>query len=172
MLRRQVITVPAQFPGRVAQITRRLPTPAPDIIERITVVKPPRDVVNLCIEKPTQPEPCFQAREICGKAKKPLIQPRVISVAPRSNPCVSTQAQQSPCNQQQQFQQPLPQYQQQSISQYQPQSYGQQYGQQQYGQQQYGQQQYGQQQYGQQQHGQQYGQQPYGQQYGQHYGGF
>jgi len=150
MLRRQVITVPAQCPGRVAQITRRLPTPAPDIIERITVIKPPRDIVNLCIEKPTQPEPCFQAREICGKPKKPLIQPRVVSVAPRSNPCFQQQVQQSPCSQQQQFQQP--QYQQppvyQQHSQYQPQ-----YQQSPYGQ-------------------QQYGQQQYGQQYGQHYGGY
>jgi hypothetical protein len=60
MLRRQVITVPANCPGRVTCITRRLPTPPPDIIERITVIKPPRDVVNLCIEKPCQPGPCFQ----------------------------------------------------------------------------------------------------------------
>lgn len=67
MLRRQVITVPAQCPGRVAYLTRRLPTPPPDIIERITVIKPPRDVVNLCIEKPHQPGPCFQERNICGK---------------------------------------------------------------------------------------------------------
>lgn len=133
MLRRQVVTVPAQCPGRVAQITRRLPTPAPDIIERITVIKPPRDIVNLCIEKPVQPEPCFQAREICGKPKKPLIQPRVVSVAPRSNPCF--QSQQSPCNQQQQQYQPQQQpiYQQQYHQpqyglQY-PQQYGQQYGQ-------------------------------------------
>jgi hypothetical protein len=97
MLRRQVITVPAQCQGRVACITRRLPTPAPDIIERITVIKPPRDVVNLCIEKPTQPEPCFQSREICGKVRKPLIQPRVVSVAPRSNPCNPPQPQAPPC---------------------------------------------------------------------------
>lgn len=67
MLRRQVITVPASSPGRVACITRRLPTPPPDIIERITVVKPPRDVINLCIEKPFQPGPCYQERNICGK---------------------------------------------------------------------------------------------------------
>jgi hypothetical protein len=66
MLRRQVVTVPASCPGRVLNITRRLPTPPPDIVERITVVKPPRDVVNLCIEKPCQPGPCFQQRQICG----------------------------------------------------------------------------------------------------------
>jgi hypothetical protein len=109
MLRRQVITVPAQCQGRVACITRRLPTPAPDIIERITVIKPPRDVVNLCIEKPTQPEPCFQSREICGKVRKPLIQPRVVSVAPRSNPCNPPQPQpQAPCCPQQQQAPPPP----------------------------------------------------------------
>ena len=73
-------------------ITRRLPTPPPDVIERITVIKPPRDVVNLCIEKPYQPSPCFQQREICGKPRKPLIQPRVVSVAPRSNHYSAVQA--------------------------------------------------------------------------------
>jgi hypothetical protein len=67
MLRRQVITVPAQCPGRVANINRRLATPPPDIIERITVVKPPRDVINLCIEKPCQPGPCLQEKTVCGK---------------------------------------------------------------------------------------------------------
>jgi hypothetical protein len=84
MLRRQVITVPACCPPRIANITRRLPTPPPDIIERITVVKPPRDVVNLCIEKPLQPGPCYQQREVCGKPRKPIIQPRIIPVPPRS----------------------------------------------------------------------------------------
>ena len=92
MLRRQVITVPANCPPRVAYIHRRLPTPPPDIVERITVVKPPRDIVNLCIEKPCQPGPCYQSREICGKPRKPLIQPRVVSVQPRSNPCQQQQA--------------------------------------------------------------------------------
>ena len=96
VLRRQVITVPSSCPGRVACLTRRLPTPAPDIIERITVVKPPRDVVNLTIEKPTQPGPCFQQREICGKSRKPLIQPRVVSVPPRNNGCTPAPQQQQP----------------------------------------------------------------------------
>lgn len=100
MLRRQVITVPAQCPPRVAYIHRRLPTPPPDIVERITVIKPPRDIVNLCIEKPCQPGPCYQQREICGKPRKPLIQPRVVSVQPRSNPCgtpAPQMSQQNPC---------------------------------------------------------------------------
>jgi hypothetical protein len=95
MLRRQVITVPASTPGRVACITRRLPTPPPDIIERITVVKPPRDVINLCIEKPYQPGPCYQERNICGKPRKPVIQPRVVQVPPRSAP--QSQPQQGQC---------------------------------------------------------------------------
>ena len=102
VLRRQVITVPSTCPGRVACLTRRLPTPAPDIIERITVVKPPRDVVNLTIEKPTQPGPCFQQREICGKSRKPLIQPRVVSVPPRSGTCqASAPPTSQPCTPQQ-----------------------------------------------------------------------
>lgn len=102
MLRRQVITVPANCPPRVAYIHRRLPTPPPDIVERITVIKPPRDIVNLCIEKPCQPGPCYQQREICGKPRKPLIQPRVVSVQPRSNPCQSVTPappMQTPCPQ-------------------------------------------------------------------------
>jgi hypothetical protein len=107
MFRRQVITVPSQQPGRVACVNRRLPTPPPDVIERITVIKPPRDIINLCIEKPCQPGPCFQEKTVCGKVlkidlkiyffrlnllnilffqpRKPLIQPRVVQVAPRSN---------------------------------------------------------------------------------------
>ena len=113
MLRRQVITVPAQCQGRVANITRRLPTPAPDIIERITVIKPPRDIVNLRIEKPTQPEPCFQSREICGKQRKPLIQPCVVTVPPRTNACAPQQT--SPCCPSQQQPQYQPQQPQQPI---------------------------------------------------------
>ncbi len=98
LLYRQVCKVPAQCPPRVVCINRRLPTPAPDICERITVIKPPRDVIHICIEKPYKPAPCFMQREICGKPRKPIIQPKVICVAPRSNPCVASQpAQQQNC---------------------------------------------------------------------------
>lgn len=119
MLRRQVITVPAQCQGRIANITRRLPTPAPDIIERITVIKPPRDIVNLRIEKPTQPEPCFQSREICGKQRKPLIQPCVVNVPPRTNACAPQQT--NPCcPSQQQIQYPNQHQSQPMYQQFQP----------------------------------------------------
>lgn len=91
MLRRQVITVPSQCQGRVANICRRLPTPPPDVIERITVIKPPRDVINLCIEKPCAPGPCLQERTVCGKPRKPLIQPCVVQVPPRPQCCPQPQ---------------------------------------------------------------------------------
>jgi hypothetical protein len=104
VLRRQVITVPANTPGRVACITRRLPTPPPDIVERITVVKPPRDVINLCIEKPVQPGPCYQERNICGKPRKPVIQPRVVQVQPRSGPPPPSTGPCPPCPPQAQIQ--------------------------------------------------------------------
>jgi hypothetical protein len=88
-LHRQVIQVPGGQP-RISCIKRRLPTPPPDICERICIVKPPRDVVEVCIEKPYRPPPCYVQREICGKARRPLIQPRVVCVPPRSNPCLAS----------------------------------------------------------------------------------
>ena len=115
VMKRQVITIPSCTPGRISCITRRLPTPPPDVIERITIVKPQRDLVNLNIEKPIQPPPCLKQTEVPGQPSKPIIQPRVISVPPRSTNCQQSQAaqlrpeQSPPVQQQLQLQQPVAQ---------------------------------------------------------------
>ena len=85
VIKRQVITVPGA-PGKVQQIVRRLPTPTPDIVERVFVVKPQRDVVNLVIERPGTPPAQYKDRTIIGKPRKPLINPLVVRVASRSYP--------------------------------------------------------------------------------------
>lgn len=97
VIKRQVITVPGA-PGKVQQIVRRLPTPTPDIVERVFVVKPQRDVVNLVIERPGTPPAQYKDRTIIGKPRKPLINPLVVRVASRSYPS----------SHQQQFVQALP----------------------------------------------------------------
>jgi len=83
VIKRQVITIPGA-PGRVQQIVRRLPTPTPDIIERVFIVKPQRDVVNLIIERPGTPPAQYKDRTIMGKPRKPLINPMIVRVAARS----------------------------------------------------------------------------------------
>jgi hypothetical protein len=82
VIKRQVITVPGQ-PARVQQVVRRLPTPTPDIIERVFVVKPHRDIVNLIIERPVTPPAQYRDRCVYGKPRRPLINPRIIRVPPR-----------------------------------------------------------------------------------------
>lgn len=83
VIKRQVITIPGA-PGRVQQIVRRLPTPTPDIIERVFIVKPQRDIVNLIIERPGTPPAQYKDRTIMGKPRKPLINPLIVRVAARS----------------------------------------------------------------------------------------
>lgn len=99
VVKRQVITVPGA-PGRVQQIVRRLPTPTPDVVERVFVVKPQRDVVNLIIERPCTPPAQFRDRTVIGKQRKPVIHPMIVRVPGR--PAIQGQPQQ-----QQQQQQPI-----------------------------------------------------------------
>jgi hypothetical protein len=97
VIRRQVIQVPGN-PGQVKQIVRRVPTPIPDVIERVFVVKPQRDIVNLVIERPTTPPPQIKNRTIVAKSRKPVINSQVVRVAPRSiqAPPVQQPVQQQP----------------------------------------------------------------------------
>lgn len=83
VIKRQVITVPGN-PGKVQQVVRRLPTPTPDVVERVFIVKPQRDVVNLVIERPGTPPAQYRDRTIMGKQRRPLINPRIVRVAARS----------------------------------------------------------------------------------------
>lgn len=81
VVKRQVITVPGQA-GRVQQVVRRLPTPTPDVIERIFIVKPQRDTINLIIERPNTPPVQYKDKMIYGKSRRPIINPKIVSVQP------------------------------------------------------------------------------------------
>jgi hypothetical protein len=91
VVRRQVIQVPGQ-PGQVRQVVRRVPTPIPDVIERVFVVKPQRDVVNLVIERPSTPPPQIKTRTVVQKPRRPVIHSQVVRVAPK----IQYQQQQQP----------------------------------------------------------------------------
>jgi len=85
VIKRQVITIPGQ-PGRVQQVVRRLPTPTPDVIERVFIVKPQRDTVNLIIERPSTPPAQYKDKTVYGKQRRPLINPKIIQVPSRQGP--------------------------------------------------------------------------------------
>jgi len=79
VVKRQVITIPGQT-GRVQQVVRRLPTPTPDVIERVFIVKPQRDTINLIIERPNTPPVQYRDKMIYGKSRRPIINPKIVSV--------------------------------------------------------------------------------------------
>lgn len=83
VLRRQIISVPGAA-GRVQQVVRRLPTPPPDVIERVYVEKPQRDVVNFLIERPSTPPPRVQEKRVVERPHGPVINQQVVRVAPRT----------------------------------------------------------------------------------------
>lgn len=83
VVKRQVITMPGEA-GRIQQIVRRLPTPTPDVIERVFIVKPQRDMINLVIERPATPPVQYRDKTVYGKSRRPIINPKVVTVQPRS----------------------------------------------------------------------------------------
>ncbi len=64
-------------------MVRRLPTPTPDVIERVFIVKPQRDTVNLIIERPSTPPAQYKDKTVYGKQRRPLINPKIIQVPSR-----------------------------------------------------------------------------------------
>ena len=95
VVRRQIIRLPAE-PKQVRQIVRRAPTPVPDEIERVIVMKNKRDIVNLVIERPATPPPQIKIRTIIAKPKKPIINSKIVRVPPRSQPQQSEYSVQAP----------------------------------------------------------------------------
>lgn len=83
VVKRQVITMPGEA-GKVQQIVRRLPTPTPDVIERVFIVKPQRDMINLVIERPATPPVQYRDKTVYGKSRRPIINPKVVTVQPRN----------------------------------------------------------------------------------------
>lgn len=84
VIKRQVITMPGEQ-GQIKQVVRRLPTPTPDVIERVFIVKPQRDTINLVIERPSTPPVQYKDKTIYGKTRRPIINPKVVAVAPRTS---------------------------------------------------------------------------------------
>lgn len=82
VVKRQVITMPGA-PGKVQQVVRRLPTPTPDVIERVFIVKPERDTVNLIIERPMTPPVQYKDKTVYGKSRRPMVNPKIVPVASR-----------------------------------------------------------------------------------------
>ena len=76
-LYRQVITVPGPA-GRVLQAFRRLPEQQPDVLQRIYVVKPERDIIDLLISCPSGQNMQYIEKTIHGRPQKPLIMPRLV----------------------------------------------------------------------------------------------
>ena len=76
-LYRQVITVPGP-PGRMLTAYRRLPTPEPDVLQRVYVVKPQRDVIDLVIQCPSSPAAHLTERTIYSRPHRPVIIPRIV----------------------------------------------------------------------------------------------
>jgi len=83
VVKRQVIKMPAGT-GKMHQIIRRLPTPTPDVIERVFIRKQPRDIINLIIERPCTPPALYKDSTIVDRPKRPIINPRVYRVPPRT----------------------------------------------------------------------------------------
>jgi len=87
--RREVVHQRSRCPPRVATLRRRMPSPEGDTVERITVIQPPQDHINIIIEKPCMPPPCVSQREEYDNSRPPIIHRNVVCVPPRSNPCPS-----------------------------------------------------------------------------------
>lgn len=83
-LYRQVITVPGP-PGKVLQTFRRLPTPSPDVFQRVFVIKPERDIIDLLISKPTSPQTLYNEKTIYARPHRPLIVPRIVETVPNQS---------------------------------------------------------------------------------------
>ena len=61
-----------------------MPTPKADVIERVFVVEPKDEVVNLVIERPDTPQPKLKTRTVYPKPSKPIIlNQKVVNVPPR-----------------------------------------------------------------------------------------
>ncbi|CAF4922340.1 unnamed protein product, partial [Rotaria sp. Silwood1] len=81
-IRRQAIRLPDQ-PGAVRQVRHRMPTPEPDILERVYIRRQPGDIVEEIIEEPMTPPPRVQERTVVEPSGPPQVVRKVIRVPPR-----------------------------------------------------------------------------------------
>jgi len=80
---KQVIRLPDQQ-GQVRQVRRRLPTPEPDVLERVYIQRTGNEIVEEITEIPTTPPPRVQERTVVEPAGPPQVVKHVIRVPPRS----------------------------------------------------------------------------------------
>jgi len=67
---REVTKVPGP-PGKVKEMVIRLPTPEPDIIERIIIEQPAQEMVNIVYERPATPPPQIVEKRISAPCPAP-----------------------------------------------------------------------------------------------------
>ncbi|CAF2134981.1 unnamed protein product [Rotaria magnacalcarata] len=91
--RRQVIRLPDPPQGPVRQVRRRLPTPEPDVLERIYIQRKGPDVVEEITEIPQTPPPRVHEKTVIEPAGPPQVIKRVIRVPGRSAGAASYQQQ-------------------------------------------------------------------------------
>ncbi|KAI0981845.1 hypothetical protein GJ496_005800 [Pomphorhynchus laevis] len=82
---RQVLYTSEPPPEQICS-RRRLPTPPPDVHERIVVVRPPRQLIHEVIEKPLCPPPIIKTDFVLGPRAPPQIKSsKTVSVCPSTN---------------------------------------------------------------------------------------
>jgi len=100
--RREVIRVPGPA-GQTRQIVKRLPAPQPDVIERVTIVQPQQDIVNVIIERPSTPPPQIIEKRIVERAQAPIVNHRLVRLpAPPAPQPIQAPVQYAPAQPQQQ----------------------------------------------------------------------
>jgi hypothetical protein len=82
--RKEVIRCPEQSRGPTRQVRRRLPTPEPDILERVYIQPTGAECIEEITEIPTTPPPRLQERTVVEPAGPPQVIKRVVRVPPRS----------------------------------------------------------------------------------------
>jgi len=102
--RREVVRVPGPA-GQTRQIVKRLPAPQPDVIERVTIVQPQQDIVNVIIERPSTPPPQIIEKRIVERAQAPIVNHRLVRLpAPPAPQPIQAPVQYAPAQPQQQQQ--------------------------------------------------------------------
>lgn len=82
-VRRQTVRLPDQS-TTTRQIRHRLPTPEPDILERIYICRQRSEIIEEIIEEPTTPPPRVQERTVIEQTGPPKVLRKMIRVPPRS----------------------------------------------------------------------------------------
>ncbi|KAI0984515.1 hypothetical protein GJ496_008352 [Pomphorhynchus laevis] len=80
---RQVFYTP-EPPSEHIITRRRLPTPPPNIHERIIVIRPPRKIIHEVVEQPVCPPPIVKTNFVLGPKEPAQIISNTVNVCPSS----------------------------------------------------------------------------------------